>query len=54
MTIQNSKIIDQFLFCLAFSKLLEQIMYDRLLKFIEKNNIVSEQQYGLGKVAPPL
>ena len=33
----------------AFSKLLEGIMYDRLLKFIEKYNILSEQQYGFRK-----
>ena len=38
----------------AFSKFLERIMYDRLLKFIEKYNILSEQQYGFRKVATPL
>jgi predicted restriction endonuclease len=30
----------------SFSKIFEQIIYDRLLKYIEKNNILSVEQFG--------
>ena len=30
----------------CFSKLLEKIMYKRIIKFVEKNNILSNHQYG--------
>ena len=30
----------------CFSKLLEKLMYKRLIKFIEKNKILSKHQYG--------
>jgi hypothetical protein len=30
----------------CFSKLLEKLMYKRLIRFIEKNKILTENQYG--------
>ena len=33
----------------CFAKLLEKIMYKRLINFVEKNNILSEHQYGFRK-----
>ena len=33
----------------CFSKLLEKLMYERLIKFIDKNDILSEHQYGFRK-----
>jgi hypothetical protein len=33
----------------CFAKILEKIMYKRLIKFVEKNNILSEHQYGFRK-----
>jgi hypothetical protein len=33
----------------CFSKLLEKLMYKRLIKFIDKNDILSEHQYGFRK-----
>ena len=33
----------------AFSKILERVMYNRVLKFLKKNNILSDNQYGFRK-----
>ena len=33
----------------CFAKILEKIMYKRLINFVEKNNILSEHQYGFCK-----
>ena len=33
----------------CFAKILEKIMYKRLINFVEKNNILSEHQYGFRK-----
>jgi retron-type reverse transcriptase len=33
----------------CFSKLLEKLMYKRLIKFVDKNKILSNQQYGFRK-----
>ena len=33
----------------AFSKILERVMYNRVLKFLNKNNILSDNQYGFRK-----
>ena len=34
---------------LSFSKILERIIYDRMITYIEKNNILSKTQYGFRK-----
>jgi hypothetical protein len=36
----------------CFSKLLEKVMYKRLISYIEKQNILSKHQYGFRKIAP--
>jgi len=33
----------------CFSKILEKLMYKRIVKFLDKQNILSESQYGFGK-----
>ena len=33
----------------CFAKLLEKLMYKRLIKYVEKNNILSDHQYGFRK-----
>ena len=33
----------------AFFKILERVMYNRVLKFLKKNNILSDNQYGFRK-----
>jgi hypothetical protein len=37
---------DQYLYCRFFSKLLEKLMYNRLISFVVKNNILTEAQNG--------
>lgn len=36
----------------CFSKLLEKLMYKRLIIFIEKNRILTQQQYGFRENRP--
>jgi hypothetical protein len=33
----------------CFTKILEKLMYKRLIKFVEKNNILTDYQYGFRK-----
>jgi len=33
----------------VFSKILEKVLYNRLLEFIDKHNILSSNQYGFSK-----
>ena len=40
------KTIDQYRVLSCFSKLLEKRMYKRLIRYIEKNKILSKHQYG--------
>ena len=37
----------QFLFCQSFSKLIEKLMKNRVLKFIDDNTILFNGQYGI-------
>ena len=45
-TIQTEEIIDQFLFYLGFSKILEKIMYSLLYKYLSDNNVLYKKQFG--------
>ena len=45
-TIQTEEIIDQFLFYLGFSKILEKIMYSLLYKYLSDNNVLYRKQFG--------
>ena len=40
------KNIDLFLYCLFFSNILEKVIYNKLLEFINANNILYEKQFG--------
>ena len=37
---------DLFLYCLFFSNILEKVIYNKLLEFINANNILYEKQFG--------
>ena len=45
----NQKIIEPFHYYLKFSKLLEKLIKVRILKFLNKFNIISDTQYGFRK-----
>ena len=40
------KITDLFLYCLFFSKIFEKVIYNKLLEFINTNNILYEKELG--------
>ena len=40
------KITDLFLYCLFFSKIFEKVIYNKLLEFINANNILYKKQFG--------
>ena len=49
ITLNCSKIIDQFQSFHVSQKIIERIMYNRLYSFLTKHNIISEKQYGFRK-----
>ena len=43
---QFSQITDQYLFYQFFSKIIERLMYHRLIEFINENGLLYEYQFG--------
>ena len=45
----NLRTISQYFILPCFSKILEKLMYKRLLKYLERHNILSDNQYKFRK-----